>query len=211
MAKNWWKYGLCVFGGLGIGYLAGVKIPRDKAETEYDRKVEDIRELYRNNRKASAPKKKPEAEISQPEVTTKTSIQMEKLSEKKEKAEKAMQRYSGLPTEPKEPEASAEEEPSENWNDYLHMVDEFPEDSDYRSQVLDFYSDGVLAYDVTGQRIADEDIPHLIGEEALRRLEEDDCNEVLVANDLYRINYTIIFRYQEYAEVLKEEPYKASL
>ena len=48
-------------------------------------------------------------------------------------------------------------------------------------------------------------------EEALKRLEADDCNEVLVANDLYRINYTIIFRYQEYAEVLEEEPYKASL
>ena len=213
MAKNWWKYGLCVFGGLGVGYLVGVKITKDKAEAEYDQKIEDIREVYRNSRKAKAPKKKPDVEMERPEVTTKTSIQMEKLSEKKDKAEKATKRYSGNYDEPKdEPEETPEEEEkSENWEDYIHIVDEFPEDSDYRSEVLDYYSDGVLAYDVTGQKIADEDIPHLVSEEALKRLEADDCNEVFVANDLYRINYTIIFRYQEYAEVLEEEPYKASL
>lgn len=213
MAKNWWKYGLCVFGGLGVGYMVGVKITKDKAESEYDQKIEDIREVYRNSRKTKAPKKKPDVEMERPEVTTKTSIQMEKLSEKKDKAEKATKRYSGNYDEPKEEpeETPEEEEKAENWADYIHIVDEFQEDSDYRSEVLDYYSDGVLAYDVTGQKITDEDIPHLVGEEALKRLEADDCNEVFVANDLYRINYTIIFRYQEYAEVLEEEPYKASL
>lgn len=213
MAKNWWKYGLCVFGGLGVGYMVGVKITKDKAESEYNQKIEDIREVYRNSRKAKAPKKKPDVEMERPEVTTKTSIQMEKLSEKKDKAEKAAKRYSGNYDEPKEEheEQPEEEEKSENWEDYIHIVNEFPEDTDYRSEVLDYYSDGVLAYDVTGQKITDEDIPHLVGEEALKRLEADDCNEVFVANDLYRINYTIIFRYQEYAEVLEEEPYKASL
>lgn len=213
MAKNWWKYGLCVFGGLGVGYMVGVKITKDKAESEYDQKIEDIREVYRNSRKTKAPKKKPDVEMERPEVTTKTSIQMEKLSEKKDKAEKATKRYSGNYDEPKEePEETPEEkEKAENWEDYIHIVDEFPEDSDYRSEVLDYYSDGVLAYDVTRQKITDEDIPHLVGEEALKRLEADDCNEVFVANDLYRINYTIIFRYQEYAEVLEEEPYIASL
>ena len=213
MAKNWWKYGLCVFGGLGVGYMVGVKITKDKAESEYDQKIEDIREVYRNSRKTKAPKKKPDVEMERPEVTTKTSIQMEKLSEKKDKAEKATKRYSGNYDEPKEEpkETPEEKEKAENWEDYIHIVDEFPEDSDYRSEVLDYYSDGVLAYDVTRQKITDEDIPHLVGEEALKRLEADDCNEVFVANDLYRINYTIIFRYQEYAEVLEEEPYIASL
>lgn len=212
MAKNWWKYGLCVFGGLGVGYMVGVKITKDKAETEYNQKIDDIREVYRNGRKAKAPKKKPEVEMDRPDVTTKTSIQMEKLSEKKDKAEKAAKRYSGNYDEPKEEsEEKPDEEKAENWGDYIHIVDEFPEDSDYRSEILDYYSDGVLAYDVTGQKISDEDISHLVGEEALKRLEEDSCNEVFVANDLYRINYTIIFRYQEYAEVLEEEPYKSSL
>lgn len=215
MAKNWWKYGLCVFGGLGVGYIVGVKITKDKAETEYNQKIDDIREVYRNERKAKAPKKKPEVEMDRPDVTTKTSIQMEKLSEKKDKADKAfnaLKKYSGSYDEPKkESEEKPDEEKAENWEDYIHIVDEFPEDSDYRSEILDYYSDGVLAYDVTGQKISDEDISHLVGEEALKRLEEDSCNEVFVANDLYRINYTIIFRYQEYAEVREEEPYKSSL
>lgn len=209
MAKNWWKYGLCIFGGLGVGYLAGVKLTKDKAEAEYEQKIDDIREVYRNGRKAKTPKKK-DVEMERPEVSTKTSIQMEKLSEKKEKADKAAKRYSGNFEEPKEQPKEAKED-DEDWSDYIHIVDEFHEDSDYGTEVLDYYSDGVLAYDTTGQKISDEDIQHLVGEGALRRLEADDCNEVFVVNDLYRINYTIIFRYQEYAEVLEEEPYKASL
>lgn len=217
-AKTWFGYGMCIFGGLGIGYLVGVKLTKDKAEEEYEQKIEDIREIYRNDRKASAPKKKgPEVKPSErPEITTKTSIQMERLSEKKEKAEEAANRYSksfkpaskpGLP--PEEPDDDEEEE--KDWADYIHLVDEFPDDSPYRNEVLKYYADGVLAYQVQGSRIEDKEIPHLVGEENLKLLEQDDCNVIYVRNDLYKINYTVIFCYEEWAKVVEEEPYKAEI
>lgn len=218
MAASWWKYGLCIFGGLGVGYIVGVKLTKDKAEKEYESKIDDIREIYRNDRRANAPKKNEEKKTdNQPEMTTKTSIQMEKLSQKREKADNVLKTYGKAFEENKRPDSDASEEveeteePKDNWSDYVHIVDEFPEDTDYRDEVLDYYSDGVLAYDITGQRIPDNEVKHYVGEKALQLLEADDCNEVLVMNDLYRINYTIIFRYQEYAQVLEEEPYKAEL
>lgn len=219
-ANKWLGYGLCIFGGLGVGYLVGVKLTKDKAEEEYEQKIEDIREIYRNDRKANAPKKKepektPAADA--PEVTTKTSIQMEKLSQKKEKAEEAANRYSkafkpdkkpGLP--PEEPDDDDEEE-EKDWSDYIHVVDEFSEDSPYRNETLKYYADGVLAYQVQGSRIDDKEIPHLIGEENLKLLEQEDCNVIYVRNDLYQINYTVIFCYEEWAQVAAEEPYKAEI
>lgn len=219
-AKTWLGYGLCIFGGLGVGYLVGVKLTKDKSEEEYEQKIEDIREMYRNDRKAAAVSKKKKTEeqpSDRPEVTTKTSIQMEKLSKKKEMAEEAANRYSksfrpdkkpGLP--PEEPDDDDDEE-EKDWSDYIHVVDEFPEDSPYRSETLKYYADGVLAYQVQGKRVEDKEIPHLVGEENLKLLEQDDCNVIYVRNDLYQINYTVIFCYEEWSQVTEEEPYKAEI
>lgn len=222
MAANWWKYGLCVFGGLGIGYVVGVKITKNKCEEDYENKVADIREIYRNDRKAKKPAKKKEEEpkSERPEIQTKTSIDTEKLSERKEKAREAENKYSkAFKPDPKpgtEEEETSEEAPEneQEWLDYIHIVDEFPEDQDppYREETLNYYADGVVTRSPTDQRLTDEECFHLVGgNETLRRLDEDDCNELRVTNDLYRINYTIIFRYQEWAEVVEEEPYKAEL
>lgn len=223
MAANWWKYGLCVFGGLGIGYAVGVKITRNKAEEEMEQKISDIREIYRNDRRSAKPEKpkKEEKEPEKPEIQTKTSIDIQRLSQKKERAEEAANKYSKAfkpETKPgMEEEVDADsvaEEPERDWSDYIHIVDEFPEDIDppYRDEVLNYYADGVVTRNPSDQRLTDEEILHLIGgNETLQRLDEDDCNEVRVMNDLYRINYTIIFRYREWAEVVEEEPYKATL
>ena len=96
MAANWWKYGLCVFGGLGIGYAVGVKITRNKAEEEMEQKISDIREIYRNDRRSAKPEKpkKEEKEPEKPEIQTKTSIDIQRLSQKKERAEEAANKYS---------------------------------------------------------------------------------------------------------------------
>lgn len=217
MAASWWKYGLCVFGGLGVGYAVGVKLTKDKAEAEIEEKIADIREIYRNDRKAKAPAKKKEAEpvSARPEVTTKTSIQMERLSEKKDKADEASNRYSKSFKPDKKPGTEEEEEETDeekkDWKDYIHLVDEFTDDSPYRSEVLKYYADGVLAYEGTGGRVEDKDIPHLIGEDNLKLLEQDDCNSICVRNDLFQINYTVIFCYEEWAQVVEEEPYKAEI
>lgn len=216
--NNWWKYGLCVFGGLGVGYIVGVKLTKDKADVELEEKIADIREIYRNDRKAKTPKKKEEekAPADRPEVTTKTSIQMERLSQKKEKAEEASNRYSKSfkpdkkPGVVEEPEDEDDDE-SKDWKDYIHLVDEFPDDSPYRGEVLKYYADGVLAYEGTGGKVEDKDIPHLIGEDNLKLLEQDDCNVIYVRNDLFQINYTVIFCYEEWAQVVEEEPYKAEI
>lgn len=219
MAASWWKYGLCVFGGLGVGYAVGVKITKNKAEEELEQKITDIRDIYRNDRKTSKPVKKKEEPTEKPEIQTKTSIDIQKLSEKKERAEEAANKYSkAFKPDPKPgTEEDTAEEPGEendegNWMDYIHVVQEFPEDCDYRDEILNYYADGVVTRSPSDQRLTDEECFHLIGgNETLRLLDEDDCNQVYVMNDLYRIKYTIIFRYQEWAEVVKEEPYKATL
>lgn len=218
MAASWWKYGLCVFGGLGVGYAVGVKITKDRAEKEKEQEIADIREIYRNDRKAKAPKKQESNSVSeQPEIQTKTSIQMEKLSKKKDKAMQAANKYSktfddehkpGLEEEPDDEELDEEKK---DWKDYIHLVDEFPDDSSYREDTLKYYADGVLAYESPGGRVADEDIPHLIGEDNLRLLERDECNMIKIQNELYHINYTVIFCYESWAEVVEEEPYKELL
>ena len=219
MAANWWKYGLCVFGGLGVGYAVGVKLTKDKAEEEYKQKIDGIREMYRNDRKAAASKKKKTEEqpSDRPEITTKTSIQMERLSEKKEKAQEASNRYSKSFKSDKKPGITEKQDDEEiddekkDWKDYIHLVDEFTDDSPYRSEVLKYYADGVLAYESTGGRVEDKDISHLVGEDNLKLLEQDDCNSICVRNDLFQINYTVIFCYEEWAQVKEEEPYKAEI
>lgn len=219
MAASWWKYGLCVFGGLGIGYAVGVKITKNRTEEETEQKIADIREIYRNDRRAKAPKKEDKKETEAPEVATKTSIDTEKLSERRNKAEQAVQRYGKASNIEEKPNiikrvSSETEEPDDvdkDWNSYIHVVSEFPEDSTNRQEVLRYYMDGVLAYSVSGERLTDKEIEQRIGEETLKLLEEDNCNEIRVRNDLYGIDYTIIFSYDEWAKVIEEEPYKAEL
>lgn len=216
MAAKWLKYGLCIFGGLGIGYVVGVKITKNKAEEEIDQKIRDIREIYRNERKASKPVKKKEEVVDKPDLQAKTSIDIQRLSEKKERAEEAMNKYSKAfkpePKENQESEDKDEKSDDDDWLDHIHIVDEFPEDCEYRGEVLNYYSDGVVTRSPSDQRLTDEECFHLIGgNETLRRLDEEDCNQVLVLNDIYEIKYTVIYRYQEWAKVVEEEPYKATL
>ena len=220
MAANWWKYGLCVFGGLGVGYVVGVKITKNRAEEETSQKIMSIREIYRNDNRAKSPKKEEKPEPERPDVSTKTSIDTEKLSERRNKADKAEERY-GQAFKPEvkpdirrvSSEVPEEEpdDPDQNWDSYIHVVSEFPEDSTHKQEVLRYYMDGVLCYQISGQRFTDKEIEQRIGEDNLKLLEEDGRNELLVQNDLYGIDYTIIFSYDEWAKVVEEEPYKETL
>lgn len=216
---TWWKYGLCVFGGLGIGYVVGTRVAKNRCEDEYESKIEDIREIYRNKRKATKPAKKKEPESERPEIATKTSIDVEKLSQRKERAREAENVYSKAFKPTPKPGTEEEELPEENddqsdeWLKRIHVVNEFPQDCDYRDETLKYYSDGVVTRVPNDQeKLTDEQLFHLIGgNETLRKLDEDGCNEVYVINDLYKIKYTIIYCYDEWANVVEEEPYKAEL
>ena len=218
MATNWWKYGLCIFGGLGIGYAVGVKITKDRAEAEKEEEIVRIRELFRSDVRKSKPVKKESGPVlEKPETEAKTSIQMEKLSEKRDRADQANRKYSSAFDEKKKPGIEEEDISSENekskadWRDYIHLVKEFPEDSINKEIVLNYYADGVVTESVNDKRWTDQEIEERIGEENLKLLDEDGCNEIYIVNDLYRVNYTIIFRYQEWSAVVEEEPYKAEL
>ena len=217
MAASWWKYGLCIFGGLGVGFAVGVRTAKNKAEKEKEEEIAEIREIYRNDRKAKAPKEKQKPEAEKPEVITKTSINMEKLSEKKKNATEALRRYSGKPEEPEAPaaEEEKEEEPekqSNNMKDYIHVSKEEPEDCDYQEEILNYYSDGVVTRYPSDMRLDDNEITNLIGgEETLKLLDDDDCNQVYVVNDLYHLKYIIIFQYPTWAQKTDEEPYKKEL
>ena len=218
----WWKYGLCVFGGIGVGYAVGVKITKDRAEKEKEEEIDKIREIFRSDVRKSKPivRKESDSTMPKPEIETKTSIQMEKLSAKKDKADQAKHSYSkafeetpkpGTKEDIPEEEEAPDGKHSADWHDYIHLVKEFPQDSTYTDIVLNYYADGVVTESINDRKWTDQEIAERIGEDNLKLLEEDDCNEIYVVNDLYLANYTIIFRYQEWPEVVEEEPYKEDL
>lgn len=214
---NWWKYGLCVFGGLGVGYAVGVRLTKDRAEAEVERKIADIREIYRNDRKTTSAKKKPAAEtqpkIDELDITSKTSIDMALLSEKRAQAAQARNKYSEAFKDKDKPVVKSDEEidkeMEEDWSSLIQVVPKIPDDSPNRKETLKYYQDGIVAYAVNGAALNDQEIKERIGEEALRLFDHGGYNQVYVQNNALGIDYTILFDYNEYAQVIAEEPYKA--
>lgn len=206
MSGNWWKFGLAALGGAGVGYAVGVKLTRDKAQKERDADIESIRELYRESRKKALRKDEPKKKQKQ-EIENKTSLQVTKLSEKKDEARDAAKVYhkslDGL-------EDQKKEVPLEK--DYLHIVDDVPDNTDFTTQQLTYFAgDSTLAYTISGGRVPEDDIDSMVGVENIQKFELDDVYDMYIQNDLRRTYYVIQYDPRKYLDIVKEEPYKGEL
>lgn len=70
--------------------------------------------------------------------------------------------------------------------------DQFGELDDYETSFLTYYADGKLVFDTEDQPVDDDDIPKIIGNEALDRIGEFAPSAVHVRNHNYHKDYEIL-------------------
>lgn len=80
----------------------------------------------------------------------------------------------------------------------------FGERDDYETKFLTYYADGKLVFDTGGGPIDEDDIPNLIGTEALKRIGEFEPSAIHVRNNNYHEDYEILQVHQNYADLFSE-------
>ena len=70
--------------------------------------------------------------------------------------------------------------------------DQFGELDDYETSFLTYYADGKLVFDTEDQPVDEDDIPKIIGNEALNRMGEFALSAVHVRNHNYHKDYEIL-------------------
>ena len=70
--------------------------------------------------------------------------------------------------------------------------DQLGELDDYETSFLTYYADGTLAFDAENQPVDEDDIPKIIGNEALNRMGEFALSAVHVRNHNYHKDYEIL-------------------
>ena len=85
---------------------------------------------------------------------------------------------------------------------YIITPEEFS-DSDYKSETLTYWADGVVT-DIDDEPLSDDQIEELIGEESLKHFGEYEDDSVFVRNDGLRVDYEILADTRNYGEVYDE-------
>lgn len=148
-----------------------------KKYQEYaDHQIEDVREHYQQK----------EAEMDQT------------IEEKA--TQKSFEQLAGKYRTESDPEAIATCEPIE-----IIEPDRFGENDDYETSFLTYYADGALVFDGESKPVDEDDIPTLIGTEALKHIGEFAPSMIHVRNNNYHKDYEILQAQQCLANVLSEE------
>ena len=82
---------------------------------------------------------------------------------------------------------------------YIITPEEFS-DSDYNTETLSYWADGVVT-DIDNERLTDDQIEDLIGEDSLSHFGEYEDDSVFVRNDRLRTDYEILADTRRYGEV----------
>lgn len=83
--------------------------------------------------------------------------------------------------------------------------DEFGENDDYETSFLSYYTDGKLVFDGENQPVDENDIPKLIGTEALKHFGEYMPSAIHVRNNNYHKDYEILQVRQSWGGLNPEE------
>lgn len=83
--------------------------------------------------------------------------------------------------------------------------DQFDENDDYEAKFLTYYADDKLVFDEGGGPIDEEDIPNLIGTEALKHFGEFAPSTIHVRNNNYHQDYEILQSRQKYTDLFPDE------
>lgn len=83
--------------------------------------------------------------------------------------------------------------------------DEFGDIDDYETRGLTYYADGKLVFDEETMPVNDDDIPNIIGTEALNHFGEFMPSTIHVRNNNYHKDYEIIQVRQNWGDLYPEE------
>ena len=83
--------------------------------------------------------------------------------------------------------------------------DEFGALDDYETSFLSYYADGKLVFDGEDQPVEEDDIPKVIGTEALKHFGEFMPSAIHVRNNNYHKDYEILQVRQNWADLYQEE------
>lgn len=118
-----------------------------------------------------------------------------------EKAQqKSMEQLTGKYRTESDPEDIATHDPIE-----IIQPDEFGDIDDYETRGLTYYADGKLVFDEETMPVNDDDIPNIIGTEALNHFGEFMPSTIHVRNNNYHKDYEIIQVRQNWGDLYPEE------
>ena len=147
-----------------------------KKYQEYaDKQIEDVRDHY-----------------SQKEA------EMDKAIEEKA-TQKSFEQLAGKYRTESDPEPTAHE-PIE-----IIQPDDFGSEDDYDTSFLTYYADGKLVVDGENEPVDDDDIPKIVGTEALKHFGEYMPSAIHVRNNNYRKDYEILQVRQNWCDLNPEE------
>ena len=149
--------------GFGCGAYFMHTLFRDKYQEYADKQIEDVREHYHQK----------EAD-------------MDKTIEEKATA-RSFEQLAGKYRTESDPEDIAEHEAIE-----IIQPDNFGENDDYETSFLTYYADGKLVFDTEDQPVDEDDIPKIIGTEALNHIGEFMPSAIHVRNNNYHKDYEIL-------------------
>lgn len=150
-----------------VGFASGTyfmhTLFRKKYEEQAEKEINDVRNHYQQK----------EAE-------------MDKVIEERA-TQKSIEQLTGPYRMESDPEDTATHEDIE-----IIQPDEFGENDDYETSFMSYYNDGALVFDGEDDPVDEDDIPKIIGTEALKHMGEFAPSMVHVRNNNYHKDYEII-------------------
>lgn len=161
--------------GFGCGAFFMHSLFRKKYEEQAEKEISDVREHYRQKEE-----------------------DMDKVIEEKA-TQKSIEQLTGPYRTESDPEDLAEHEEIE-----IIQPDEVG-DTDYEVSNMTYYADGKLVYDGEDEPVDEEDIPKVLGTEALKRIGEFAPSMVCVRNNNYLKDYEVLQVRQNWCDLEEEE------
>lgn len=161
--------------GFGCGAFFMHSLFRKKYEEQAEKEISDVREHYRQKEE-----------------------DMDKVIEEKA-TQKSIEQLTGPYRTESDPEDLAEHEEIE-----IIQPDEVG-DTDYEVSNMTYYADGKLVYDGEDEPVDEEDIPKILGTEALHRIGEFAPSMVCVRNNNYLKDYEVLQVRQNWCDLEEDE------
>ena len=182
--------------GAAVGSAVSWYLTKQKYESIIDEEINSVKEVF-----STIKEQKIEKPVKTDEEEKKvTNPAIEKSDIMKYASKIRNEKYVDYTT--KKEEKHSEDGP------YVITPDEFGEYDDYTQITLIYYADNVLT-DELDQLV--ENVEDTIGYDSLTHFGEYDDDSVYVRNDKRKIDYEILRSLRTYAEVIKENPYKAEM
>lgn len=124
--------------------------------------------------------------------------EMDKVIEEKA-TQKSFEQLTGKYRTESDPEPAAHEEIE------IIQPDDFGSEDDYETSFLSYYADGKLVFDGEDKAVDEEDIPKIIGTEALKHFGEYMPSAIHVRNNNYHKDYEILQVQQNWADLNPDE------